>query len=57
MSQSLIHEALSREVIGAAMQVLNFKSAELEWKRVIRSADHCLRRFSAISVISVIRGL
>lgn len=33
----LIHEALSADIIGAAMAILlNFKYATLQWKRVVR---------------------
>jgi|RhiMetdeSRZDD1v2_1073273.scaffolds.fasta_scaffold103233_3 hypothetical protein len=47
----IVHEELSRKIIGAAMEVLNklkpeldlllinFKNARLEWKRVLRTQE------------------
>ena len=44
----LIHEGISREIIGAAMEVLNFKGPKLEWKRVVRSKDNSLDQIRSL---------
>jgi hypothetical protein len=47
--EQMIHEELSGEIVGAAMEVnvtgldlallINFKNARLEWKRVLRRQE------------------